>query len=130
MLSDTFHERLQQLIDQSLKNAQKRMRQQRSFVGIERVFAEVMGLAEENSLSEEQVQLTKDMYEFNRDRLRNRRLKMIYREINGCNATADLTELWKEIRSELLNNRRHLGKEFEDLVTARFDEQLERLKQL
>jgi len=126
LLSDSFHERLQQLIDQTLKSTQKRMRQQRNFSGIELIFAELMALAEENAFSEEQVQLVKDMYEFNRDRLRNRRLEMIYQAINDCRAAADLMELWKEIRSELLNNRRHLGKEFEDLVTARFDEQLAR----
>ena len=102
------------------------MRQQRNFSGIELIFTELMALAEENAFSEEQVQLVKDMYEFNRDRLRNRRLEMIYQAINDCRAAADLMELWKEIRSELLNNRRHLGKEFEDLVTARFDEQLAR----
>jgi hypothetical protein len=127
LLSDSFHERLQHLIDSTLKSAQTRMRQQRSFSSIERIFAELLELAEENRFSEEQVQLVKDLYEFNRDRLRNRRLEMIYREINSCKEAADLMELWKEIRAELLNNRRHFGKEFEDLVTARFDEQLEGL---
>ena len=91
---------------------------------------ELMELAEENDLSEEQVQLAKDMYEFNRDRIRNRRLEIIYREIDACTETEDLMELWNKTRSELLNNRRHFGKEFEDLVTARFDRQLEGLIKL
>jgi len=127
LLSNSFHQRLQHLIDSTLKSAQTKMRQQRSFSGLERIFAELLELAEENRFSEEQVQLVKDMYEFNRDGLRNRRLEMIYREINGCKETADLMELWKDIRAELLNNRRHFGKEFEDLVTARFDGQLKGL---
>ena len=127
LLSDSFHERLQQLIEQNIKNAQTKMRQQRSFAGIERVSTELMALAEENAFSEEQVQMVKDMYEYNRDRLRNLRLKVIYRQINDCNAADDLMTLWKRIRSHLVKDRRHLGKEFEDLVTARFDTQLERL---
>jgi len=128
ILSDSFHERLQKLIEQALKNLQKKMRQQRSFSGIERVFAELMALAEENAFSEEQIQLVTDMYEFNRDRLRSRRLEVIYREIHGCSTTAELFELWQKIRLELMNNQSHLGKEFEDLVTSRFDQQLEQLE--
>jgi hypothetical protein len=126
LLSDSFHERLQELIDQGIKKAQKRMRQQRSFSGIERVFTELMALAEENAFSEEQIQLVKDMYEYNRDRIRNLRLEVIYREINQCTDGADLMELWQKIRSELVKNRRHFGQEFEDLVTAGFDRRLER----
>jgi hypothetical protein len=36
--------------------------------------------------------------------------------------------LWQTIRLELMNNQSHLGKEFEDLVTSRFDQQLEQLE--
>ena len=127
ILSDTFHARLQELIDQAMHKAQKRMRKQRSFAGIERVFDELMVLAEENSFSEEQIQLAKDMSEFNRDRLRSSRLEAVHREILSCTNTGELLTLWKKVRAEVVNNRRHLGKEFEDLVTARFDQQLEKL---
>ncbi|MGB6281253.1 MAG: hypothetical protein WBG91_13660, partial [Syntrophobacteria bacterium] len=75
-----------------------------------------------------QIQLVTDMYEFNRDRLRNRRLEAIYGEIHGCSTTAELFELWQILRLELKNNQSHLGKEFEDLVTSRFDQQLEQLE--
>jgi len=127
ILSDTFHARLQELIDQAMHKAQNRMRKQRSFAGIERVFDELMVLAEENSFSEEQIQLAKDMSEFNRDRLRSSRLEAVHREILSCTNTGELLTLWKKVRAEVVNNRRHLGKEFEDLVTARFDQQLEKL---
>jgi hypothetical protein len=127
ILSDAFHERLQGLIEQSLEKGQRRMRQQRSFAGIERVFADLMELAEENDFSPEHIQLIKDMVEFNRDRLRSHRLEAIYRKINGCSKTADLQRLWKKVRAELINDRLHLGKEFEDLVTARFDQKREEL---
>ena len=128
LLSDSFHERLQKLIEQALKDLQKKMRRQRSFTGIERVSAELMALAEENAFSEEQIQLATDMHAFNRDRLRSRRLEAIYRDIDDCSTTAELLELWQKIRVELVNNQSHLGKEFEDLVTSRFDQQLEQLE--
>jgi hypothetical protein len=127
LLSDAFHRRLQELIEQSLKQAQKRMRQQRSFVGIEGVFVELMELAEKNDFSPEQTQLIKDMVEFNRDRLRSQRLEVMYRKIDDCSKTSDLLKLWKKVRTELIKNRLHLGKEFEDLVTARFDRKREEL---
>ena len=114
-------------MEQALKQFQKRMRQQRSFPGIERVFAELLALAEENAFSEEQIQLVKDMYEFNRNRLRKRKLEFIYRKIQECTSSTQLFDLWQKMRAELVNNRRHLGKEFEDLVTSRFDQQLEKL---
>jgi hypothetical protein len=104
------------------------MRQQRSFSGIGRVSAELMALAEENTFSEEQIQLVTDMHEFNRDRLRSRRLEAIYQEIHACSTAAELQELWQKIRRELIENQDHLGKEFEDLVTSRFDQQLEQLE--
>jgi len=126
-LSDAFHARLQELIDRAMHKAQRRMRQQRTFAGIERVFDELMVLAEENSFSEEQVQLAKDMSEFNRDRLRSSRLEAVHREIFNCTNTGELLRLWKKVRAELVNTRRHLGKEFEDLVTARFDQQFKKL---
>ena len=128
LLSDDFHNRHQELIEQALKKAQKGMQRQRSFSGIERIFDELLALAEENAFSEEQIQLVKDMYEFNRDRLRNRNLELIYREIQNCTSTSDLFELWEKTRAELVKHRRHLGKEFEDLVTARFDQRLEQLE--
>jgi hypothetical protein len=128
VLSDSFHERLQKLIEQALKDLQKKMRRQRSFTGIERVSAELMALAEENAFSEEQIQLATDMQAFNRDRLRSRRLEAISRDIDDCSTTAELLELWQKIRVELVNNQSHLGKEFEDLVTSRFDQQLEQLE--
>jgi hypothetical protein len=127
ILSDAFHSRLQELIDRAISKTQKRMRQQRSFAGIERVFAELMELAEENSFTEEQIQLAKDMSEFNRDRLRSSRLEAIYQEVLSCTNTQELLRLWKKVRAELVKNRRHLGKEFEDLVTARFDQHFEKL---
>jgi hypothetical protein len=127
VLSDAFHSRLQKLIDRAISKAQKRMRQQKSFAGIERVLDELMVLAEENSFSEEQIQLAKDMSEFNRDRLRSYRLEAIYREILKCTDTGELLRLWKKVRAELVKNRRHLGKEFEDLVTTRFDQQFEKV---
>jgi hypothetical protein len=102
------------------------MRKQRSFAGIERVLHELTVLAEESSLSEEQIQLAKDMSEFNRDRLRSSRLEAIHREILNCTNREELLRLWKKVRAELVKNRRHLGKEFEDLVTARFDQQFEK----
>jgi hypothetical protein len=127
IISDAFHARLQELIDRAMHKAQKKMRQQRSFAGIERVLDELMVLAQENSFSEEQIQLAKDMCEFNRDRLRSSRLEAIHRKIHNCTNTAELLRLWKKVRAELVNNRRHLGKEFEDLVTVRFDQQFEKL---
>jgi hypothetical protein len=127
ILSDSFHARLQELIDRAMHEAQKRMRQQRSFAGIERVLDELMVLAQENSFSEEQIQLAKDMFEFNRDRLRSSRLEAIHRKILSCTNTGELLRLWKKVRAELLSNRRHLGKAFEGLVTARFDQQFEKL---
>jgi hypothetical protein len=127
LLSETFHERLQGLIELTLKKAQRKMRQHKSYAGMEKVFAELMALAEENAFSDEQIQLAKDMYEYNRDRLRNLRLEVIYQDIDSCTSKEKLKDLWEKIRAELVGNRRHLGQEFEDLVTKRFDERLRQL---
>jgi hypothetical protein len=124
-LSVAFHGRVQELIELTLRKAEEKMRRQRGFTGLERVFTELLALVEENGFSEEQIQQVKDMYEFNRDRLRNQRLKEIYQNIQGCTSASEVVGLWKRVRAELIGNRRHLGKEFENLVTRRFDEQLE-----
>lgn len=127
-LSAEFHKRLHGLIERTLKQAEERMRREGDFDGLEGVFHELLSLVEEDSFSDEQVQLVKDMYEFNRDRLRNQRLKEIYDQIDSCASPENLRKIWKKIREELISNRRHLGEEFEALVASRLDERLAELE--
>jgi hypothetical protein len=44
-----------------------------------------------------------------------------------CTSRDELQTLWQETRLELMGNRRHLGPEFENVVTKHFDEGLARL---
>jgi hypothetical protein len=103
------------------------MLRQQDFSALEKISSELLTLVEEHGSQEEQIQWVRDLYEFNRDRLRNQRLKSLYGKVLACTSRDGLQALWEETRLELMSNRRHLGPEFENLVTKHFDEQLARL---
>jgi hypothetical protein len=122
-----FQSRLQELLERTIKRAEDEMLRQQDFSALEKIYSELLTVVEEHSSQEEQVQLVRDLYEFNRDRLRNQRLKGLYGKVLLCTSRDELEELWAETRLEFMSNRRHLGSEFENVVTKYFDERLARL---
>jgi type I site-specific restriction-modification system R (restriction) subunit len=126
-LRKAFQSRVQDLLELTIKRAEERMLRQHDFGTLEKTFHELLTRVEENSTQEEQIQLVRDLYEFNRDRLSNQRLDDVKRKVRACASRGRLKVLWDEIRLELIKNRRHLGPEFESAVTKHFDEQLARL---
>jgi len=126
-LGEVLQSRLQQLLEGAMEQAEEKMLGQEDFGTLEKIFHELLALVEEHSTQEEQMQLVRDLYEFNRDRLRNKRLNDLMRKVRACASRDKLNALWDETRVELINNRRHLGPEFESAVTRHFDEQLARL---
>jgi hypothetical protein len=122
-----FQSRLQELLELTIKRTEEEMLRQQDFSALEKIATELLTLVEEHGSQEEQVQLVRDLYEFNRDRLRNQRLKGLYGKVLACTARDRLQALWEETRLELMSNRRHLGPEFESVVTNYFDQQLARL---
>ncbi|MBW1982138.1 MAG: hypothetical protein JRJ12_13055 [Deltaproteobacteria bacterium] len=122
MLSSTFHQRLQEIVALAINETSEKMEQQQDFVSLEKLFKKLLRLVEENGFSDEQAQLVRDMYEFHLDRLRNKRLEALYGKIDCCQSKADLFALWQESKAEFIRDRQYLGREFERLVTERFDE--------
>ena len=122
-----FQSRLQELLERTIKRAEDEMLRQQDFSALEKIYSELLTVVEEHSSQEEQVQLVRDLYEFNRDRLRNQRLKGLYGKVLLCTSRDELEELWAETRLEFMSNRRHLGSEFENVVTKYFDERMARL---
>jgi hypothetical protein len=122
-----FQSRLQELLELTIKRAEDEMLRQEDFSALEKIYGELLSVVEGHGNQEEQVQLVRDIYEFNRDRLRNQRLKELYERVLICTSRNELETLWEETRAELMSNRRHLGPEFENVVTKHFDERLARL---
>jgi hypothetical protein len=126
-VKEAFQGRLQELLDLTIERAEEKMLRQHDFETLENTYHELLTLVEQDGTQEEQIQLVRDLYDFNRDRLRNQRLRDLERKVRGCRSRDRLKALWVETRPELINNRRHLGPEFENAVTKHFDEQLARL---
>jgi hypothetical protein len=126
-LRQMFQSRLQELLELTIKRAEDEMLRQQDFAALEKIYSELLSVVEAHSSQEEQVQLVRDIYEFNRDRLRNQRLKELYGKVLVCTSRDELQALWEQTRLELMSNRRHLGPEFENMVTKHFDERLARL---
>ena len=123
-LRQVFQSRLQELLEFTIQRAEDEMLRQQDFSALEKIYGELVIVVEEHSSQEEQIQLVRDLYEFNRDRLRNQRLKELYGKVLVCTSRDELQTLWEETRLELVSNRRHLGPEFENVVTKHFDERL------
>jgi hypothetical protein len=126
-LRRVFQGRLQELLELTIKRAEDEMLRQQDFSALEKIYGELLTVVEAHSSQEEQLQLVRDLYDFNRDRLRNQRLKELYGKVLVCTSRDELQTLWEETRLELVSNRRHLGPGFENVVTKYFDEGLTRL---
>jgi hypothetical protein len=126
-LRQVFQSRLQELLEFTIKRAEDEMLRQQDFSALEKIYGELLSVVEAHNSQEEQLRLVRDLYEFNRDRLRNQRLKELYGKVLRCTSRDELQTLWEETRLELVSNRRHLGPEFENVVTKHFDEGLTRL---
>jgi hypothetical protein len=126
-LREVFQSRLHELLELTINRAEDEMLRQQDFSALEKIYGELLTVVEAHSSQEEQLQLVRDLFEFNRDRLRNQRLKELYRKVLACTSRDELQTLWEETRLELVGDRRHLGPEFESVVTKYFDEGLIRL---
>jgi len=126
-LRQVFQTRLQELLEFTIKRAEDEMLREQDFSALEKIYGELLTVVEEHSSQEEHIQLVRDLYEFNRDRLRNQRLKELCEKVLVCSSRHELETLWEETRLEFMNNRRHLGPEFENVATKHFDERLARL---
>jgi len=97
-LRQVFQSRLQELLELTIKRAEDEMLRQQDFSALEKIYGELLSVVEAHSSQEEQIQLVRDIYEFNRDRLRNQRLKELYEKVLVCSSRDELQTLWDDTR--------------------------------
>jgi hypothetical protein len=71
-----------------------------------------------------------DLYEVRKDQIRREKLDEIDALIETINDTHELKDYWDSVKWYLMNNRPLLGKEFENLISKKFDEATIRLKNI
>lgn len=88
---------------------------------LERIFARAWEEGLELPLSPDRQQSLRDLFEMNVERIRAQLLEEVTRWLRGVGSSRELDRLWAQVKERLQAQRRHLGKDFDLMVAARFD---------
>ena len=69
-----------------------------------------------------------DLYEVRKDQIRREKLEEINALIENITDIHELKDYWDSVKWYLMNNRPFLGKEFENLISKKFDEATNRIE--
>ena len=89
-----------------------------------------MERALEIGFTDDQRNRLSDLYEVRKDQIRREKLDEINGLIKTISDTHELKDYWDSVKWYLMNNRPFLGKEFENLISKKFDQAALRLKKV
>ncbi len=125
-LEDAFEKRLAEITDMLLAQAEKQINMAKDFKELHGLVTALVEQSVEIELSEDQRHRLNDLYEVKRDSLKREVMTEIMGILETINDINELNDYWNSLKWYLQENRRFLGKEFEDLIARRFDN-IERL---
>jgi len=82
----------------------------------------------EIGFTDEQKHRINDLYELRKDNLKREKLNEIKGLLDTIHEIDELKDYWDGIKWYLFNNRKFIGKEFENLVAKNFDRAMEKVK--
>ena len=123
-----FETRFHALGSQRLSNFDASMATAPDFQSLEVLFGEMEEELVNHSFLREQVRLY-DLYELNKNVLKRKKLTEIESVLSGISNIASLNEYWSDIKYFFKINRKHIGKEFEYIISRKFDQHVERIRE-
>jgi len=127
-LEEAYDKRLVEITDLMLDQAKQQMTLLNDLREIQNLFSDLMDRALEIGFTDEQRNRLSDLYEVRKDQIRREKLDEINALIRTINDTHELKDYWDSVKWYLMNNRPFLGKEFENLISKKFDEVALRIK--
>jgi hypothetical protein len=129
-LEEAYDKRLVEITDLMLDQVKQQMALLNELKEIQGLFSDLMDRALEIGFTDDQRNGLSDLYEVRKDQIRREKLDEINALIETINDTHELKDYWDSIKWYLMNNRPFLGKEFENLISKKFDEAAIRLKNI
>jgi hypothetical protein len=129
-LEKAFQNRLREITDLMLAQAEKQMQLLDDFQELHTVFNNLMHRSLEIGFTDEQKHRINDLYELRKDNLKREKLNEIKGLLDTIHEIDELKDYWDGIKWYLFNNRKFIGKEFENLIANNFDRAMEKLNSL
>jgi hypothetical protein len=126
-LEKAFENRLREITDLMLAQAEKQMQLLDDFQELHTVFNNLMHRSLEIGFTDEQKHRLNDLYELRKDDLKREKLDEIKGLLDTIHEIDELKDYWDGIKWYLFNNRQFIGKEFENLIAHNFDRAMEKL---
>jgi uncharacterized membrane protein YgaE (UPF0421/DUF939 family) len=129
-LEEAYDKRLVEITDLMLDQVKQQMALLNDLKEIQNLFSDLMERALEIGFTDDQRNRLSDLYEVRKDQIRREKLDEINALIETIHDTHELKDYWDSVKWYLKNNRPFLGKEFEDLISKKFDEASLRLRKV
>jgi hypothetical protein len=129
-LEEAYDERLVEITDLMLDQVKQQMAVLNDLREIQNLFSDLMERALEIGFTDDQRNRLSDLYEVRKDQIRREKLDEINGLIKTISDTHELKDYWDSVKWYLMNNRPFLGKEFENLISKKFDQAALRLKKV
>ena len=120
-MEDAFKHSLSRLGRDMIERMRREMAEARDLDQLEGLFEEAWREGLALPLHQDLQQSLRDLLEMNVERLGGLILADINTRLAQVESLAQLNRLWTQVRGELKNQRRHLGKDFDLMVAERFD---------
>lgn len=127
-LEEAYDRRLVEITDLILDQAKQQMALLNELKEIQNLFSDLMDRALEIGFTDDQRNRLNDLYEVRKDQIRREKLDEINSLIETISDSHELKDYWDSVKWYLMNNRPFLGKEFENLISKKFDEAANRIK--
>ena len=113
-----------------LERVREDMAGQKDLDQLMRVFAEAWEEGLELPLGPDRQQILRDFLDVNVERLRAFFLSQILQRLAKVRSFAELDKLWEKVKLKLMEQRRHLGKQFELTLAQHFDRRAREMRAL
>lgn len=121
-LKQAYQEHFRSISQGILKQFQERLAAVGTFSELDRVQAEMEREIAESALSDDDVFLLQELFDFHRSRIRDEFLTRVSTTIYAMDDPQALDAYWQDLKKELFRFRHHVGKEYESMIAAYIDE--------
>ncbi len=120
-LESMYERRLTEITDKLLNQTKKQMDLIKDFKELHNLVDDLLDQSLDIGLSDDQKHRLNDLYELRKDSLKRAKLDEIDGILETIHDTDELKDYWESIKWYLQDNRRFFGKEFENLISRKFD---------
>jgi len=120
-LESMYEKRLTEITDKLLNQTKKQMDLIKDFKELHNLVDDLLDQSLDIGLSDDQKHRLNDLYELRKDGLKREKLSEIDSILETIHDIDELKDYWESIKWYLQSNRQFFGKEFESLISKKFD---------